>query len=423
MAETEPQPTIPYPTAKQKFPTLRQSLLSTFDACALGAKFDLEHRKDWTSHLAAEGQIFHRFAAKALKMMSDLGNATIDPEDGLAILRDCLRQHDVDPRDRVNIPAKLVKRLRWVVVKWCYENVFDIAHLVDVEQRLAAEVSYGDFSEVNRMITGQLDCLFAPEEDWAVVPDWKNSWALPPINEVSERGYFQQRVYGLLVMKTYSVIQRVTLRETYVRLKDKNTEAAPVREATVFRSELPAIEEELATLAENFDRCVEQGTWPLVPGEMPELWTPSPGSHCSWCPNPTACPIFPSARVEGAIESEEQAERWAAEAIVAKAAYDQRTKALKAWNGAHGPTKVRHAKDPNRVIGYRQGSRTSRPTQKEVEAALREQGADLDVKTLYKTEAVTRFEQHSHKEPEDAAVDADLMNVLEASIQEQKKTA
>lgn len=402
--------TEPYPNAVARYPKLRQSRLASFDQCALLSKFDEEYRRDWSGHPQARGTIFHRFAAKALEQMAALDEKTIDPEIALAILRECLRQHDVPDEDVVTIPFEQIKDLRWVVIKWADENIFDVEYLASIEERIDADIEYEapDFGWVQRTLTGQLDALFIPEPDWAVVIDWKDTWALPPQNDLSSGGYFQQRFYAYLVMRKYKSIERVTLREHYVRYSE-------TREATVFRSELTNIGEELAALVERWDRAVENGDWPLVPGQQPKLWTPSPGAHCSYCPRPGACPIFPSARAQGAISSEEEAERWAAEQTVAKAAVAQRDKALRAWATARGPIPIKHAKDPNRVLGHRAASRTSRPTREQLEQALREQGASLRVSDLYETKTVSRFDAHTRVEG-DEAVDAELMNALETSV-------
>lgn len=421
MTETE---SVPYPNALEKHKTIRQSLLASFDSCPLETKFDLEYRKGWSGHPQARGTIFHRMAAKALEQMAQMEERMIDPGDALAILTECLRQHDVPPRNVVAIPASQIKDLRWVTVKWATENVFDIEHLASVEDRMQVEIEYPNprGPAVKRKLTGQVDALFIPEPDHAIIVDWKETWALPRESEVSERGFFQQRFYAMLVMHRFPSVNRVTLRETYVRLKDEVTETAPIREATVFASELEMIEREMAAMAERFDRATEHGTWPLVPGETPELWTPSPGSHCSYCPRPTACPIFPDARVQGAIETEEQAKLWAGQSIVAKAAQKQRDQALRVWADQHGSIPVRSAKDSTRVLGYRTAKRTARPKQDEVERLLIEEGPHADVGKLYKTTTTSRFDQHSPTEAEDipdAPEDIPLLGALEQSLAEQ----
>lgn len=439
MAETEPEvPEVepvedhPYPKALQLYPTVRQSRLATFDQCTLLSKFDEEYRQGWSSHPASRGQIFHRFAAKALKEMQDNEEGTLDASIGLDILRECLRQHDVPDEDVVTIPFSSIKDLRWVVVKFCHDNMFDIQYLASIEERLEAIVHYEtEYGPKPRRLTGQLDAVFFPQPDWAVVIDWKDTWALPAKGNqdenrsqaLSEEGYFQQRFYAFLVMRRYPGVKRVTLREQYVRYSE-------AREATLFRSELANIEEELTALVERFDRAHEHGKWPLpqLHGEMKaaerkavqkelreNLWKPSPGAHCSFCPRPGICPIFPDARVEGAITNAEMAETWAAEQIVAKATVSQRDKALRAWASVQGPVPIKHAKDPNRVLGYRESKRTSRPTKEQLEEAMREQGADFDPESVYRTTKQSRFEPHTAPVT-DEPVDADLHTALEESL-------
>jgi len=406
---------VPYPTAMQRFPTVRQSLMANFDNCALSARLGLDHEEGWSSHPQGRGTIWHRFVAKALDEMHRNNERTIESDVALAILRECLRQHDVEDREVVNIPFVEIKDLRWMAIKFAKEMTFDIQHLADIELRLESVVLYenpkGGF--VERRVTGQPDVLFIPEPDWGVVVDWKTSWALPRPNEVSESGYFQQRWYGFLVLERFPALQRVTLREHYNRFGE-------TREATLFRSQLEDVREELAALVERFDRAVEFGEWPPEEGEAPYLWTPSPGAHCSYCPRPGSCPIFPAARVKGAITDEETAERWAAEAIVAETALKQRKEALRAWAGARKPIPIKHAKDPNRVWGHQAYTRTSRPTKEKLAQALREQGGDVNVNDLYEENTSTRFTQFSQTEPGDEAVDANLLSALEESVNQQQ---
>lgn len=409
---------VPYPRALEKFPAVRQSLLATFDSCALSCRFSLDHEQGWNTHVQGRGIIFHRFAAKALLAMVESQEDTIPQDLALEILRECLRQHDVEPRDQVPVPFSEIKDLRWMVVKFATDNVFDIGQLASVEERLEATVTYegdGGFG-VERMITGQLDALFFPEPSHAIVLDWKTGWALPPPKELSEGGYFQQRIYGFLVLRRYPSVEQVTLREHYVRHHPgESVGTGNVREAILSRAQLPDVEEEIAALVERFDRAVEHGNWPPEKDEKLVLWTPSPGKHCSYCPRPSSCPIFPDARGEGAITSPEMAERYAAEAEVAKAVADQRNKAMKAWGDVRGEIPIKHAKDPNRVWGYQPYTRKERPTRDTMEAALAVHGPKVDLDELYVERPATRFTQYSSTGVKETPDDADLMNALEES--------
>ena len=428
-----------YPKAVERFPTLRQSRLATFDRCALSAHFDDEYRADWSGFPQARGTIFHRVAAKCLREMYETGENTIPTDVAVAILNETLRQADIDDEcptcllpiverqgsvikcevghesksSLLNLPLEQVRDLRWVVVKWATDNAFDIQNLVDVEKRLHATVEYphpAGGSE-QRILTGALDALFVtgPKDSEAIVLDWKDTWDLPSPTDVGFDGYFQQRFYAWLVFKNYPTIQKVTLREFYVRRSEH-------REAEVHRIDLENLEAEFAALAERFDRAYQEQNWP-----------PSPGRHCQFCPRPGKCPIFPGVRGEGMIDSPEKARQIAREAAVAAAALKQRKAALSAWASVHGSKDLEISSHKGRrAWTYRESKRVARPDRKALEEALRDNGgkpltqADLDA--LFKETTGTRFGLHpvSDADMEIAASEDDerLMESLRRSIEQ-----
>ncbi len=399
--------------ATEQHPKVRQSLLASFDTCALATKFDLTYRKltpeaphnvrEWSTQPQARGTIFHRAAAKCLEEMSAQGEERIEADVAVAILLESLRQADVEPDEVMPLSMAEAKDLVWMIVKFAYDNTWDIENLVSVEERLAAPVSYPDPNggSVERLITGQTDAVFGGEgNQHAIVLDWKTSWALPGPTDISFGGYFQQRVYAFLIMRNYPSVQQVTLREVYVRYSE-------TREATVLRSDLDEIEAELAALVERFDRAVDTDTW-----------KPSPSKACSYCARPTACPIFPSARGEGRIASEADAAKTAAQVLVAESALKQSKEALKTWVSAHGPVPVRDAKEPDRVFGFQVTTRSSRPDRPKLEEALAAKGeplTDEEVSALYTVSTGTTFKSFIPKpaiEPDD-----DIMEKLTASVE------
>jgi hypothetical protein len=428
----------PFPASLERFPTLRQSRLSTFDKCALQAHFEEEYRHDWSGHPQARGQILHRVLARAMRTMYEQQSRSIETDVILELLFDTLAQGDIDQEcpscgaeiverhggrvkcarghdhrsSFVNIPFSEIKDLRWEVVKFAKlteDQPILIENLVDIEHRLRGELAYTgtDGEPIRRVLTGQLDVLFlaGEEEDEAVVIDYKSTWDLPAPSEVGFEGYFQQRFYAWLVMVNYPAIQSVTTREHYTRF-------SATREATVTRNELEYIEAELAALAYRFDKAFGEDDFP-----------PSPGRHCQLCPRPAACPIFPGVRQEGMITDDDMARRIAGEALVAKAAYEQRQKALKAWTSVRGPITINSTPGRERVLGFREGRRTSRPTKDELERQLYLHGSRIDLDALYKEQVVTRFEPHYPRPVEDSADDAKLMQALEASIQQHEDAA
>ena len=215
-------------------------------------------------------------------------------------------------------------------------------------------------------------------------------------SKISDEGFFQQRSYALLVLENYPSIASVTLREFYPRYSDS-------REATLYREQLDDLRLEMAALCERFDRAYET-----------ELWKPSPGRACSYCPRPTACPVFPEVRREGKVTSEEQAERVAAQVLVAEASLKTDRAALKAWSKAHGPIPVRDAKGL-RQFAHRETRHVDRPTREMMEEALASGQTDLD--KLYRERVGTRFDQHI-PQPVIAREEESLVEALEASLRE-----
>lgn len=341
----------------QRFPTVRQSLLQTFDDCPLSALFQDRYERGWSTHAQARGLMFHRFAAEALREMQRQDSESVPVPVALAILEDIIRQHGVEPRDVIRVPLREIPALRMAVVKFAKDNSFSIRKIVDVERRLAAKITYareGTGEAVERMLTGQLDVLIAQPPDEAIVVDWKDTWGLPPERHpdaedpgVSYHGYFQQRYYGWLVMRSYPSINAVTLREFYPRRTE-------VREARITRADLDRVEADLAVLVEAFDRAVSHGRPATLSMRDVEAshWTPQPGVHCAYCVAPHRCPVEDEASLPKALRTPEQASRWAAARTVGKAVAKRADEMLRPYVNVHGPIPLRKAKG-RRVLGYR----------------------------------------------------------------------
>jgi hypothetical protein len=157
-----------------------------------------------------------------------------------------------------------------------------------------------------RLLTGKLDVILADPPGGAVVVDYKTGWGPPKSSRgehqregkeyLSDVGHFQLDVYGLLVMREYPSIDRVTLRETYPMVGE-------FREATLHRHELEHVERELGLQLELLERA-------LLAGPESAIWKPTPGRHCFNCRGKYECPIPPSARDEGAITDQAMAQEY-----------------------------------------------------------------------------------------------------------------
>jgi hypothetical protein len=421
----------PYPRALERFPTLRQSLLASFDNCSLTAYFDAEYRRGWSTPWQARGQMFHRVAAECLREMRRLGEDEVPTDAALSIMRDLLRQGEADREcpecgagvrpgldklhrrtcqrghrfetELVNLPIDEVKDLHWCVIKWAHDNSFDIRRLVDVEERLEAEVRYDHPSggTVPRVLTGKLDAVFLePETEGAVVIDWKDTWGMPPQQEVSFGGYFQQRFYAWLLFRNYPAINRVTLREFYVRFSD-------TREATVTREQEPEIHSELSALAERFDRFWEERTFPATPGK-----------HCGYCIRPGACPIPQFAKGDGRVVDEDRAADLARQMIVGEQVVKGARAALRAYAEVHGPIAVKDAKG-KRALGFVESEQTLRPSLEDIQKAEAAKGGPLDsleLRSLYRTRKQTKFQAHTPEDVDEAALEEQIRRQLEESI-------
>lgn len=365
---SDPAPTplpsgpVSYAEVKEILPTIRQSLLATFDSCPLQALFEMRHAWNVTTHPAAVGILFHRFAAEALKTLQATGNRQIPTQEAMEILYEVMLQRDVPEYDRVHVPSRELPKLRLAVLKFSKDQSFSIERLVAVERRLFAEIPVvtPDGGIDTRTFSGQVDALSFDPPDGAIILDWKTGWSLPPEPRFEEeefawseteaqrrlswQGYFQQRAYGLLVLKAYSNLERVTLREVYV-LRNQ------VREATIYRADLEHVERELGWLIQGLDRAIMAGPKHAGTGNAKDPWPTSPGKQCSYCPKPHECPVDPDYRTEGAIKDADDAARFAAEFQVADRLRTHRREALKTYCEIHGQVPLKDAKG-RRVIGF-----------------------------------------------------------------------
>lgn len=424
---------VPYPKAVARFPKVRQSLLGSFDACALETHFEMSYRHGTTEHHQGRGQLFHRTAANCLREMARMGEDTIPVDAALAILDEVIAQDDADEKcpecasekilpgltrfmertcgdcgflfqtEFVNVPRKHIADLVWVTKKWAHDNAFDTSHIIDIEKRLNASVHYSMRGlAIERMLTGQLDVLMVDPDDasHAIVIDWKDTWKLPGKTTLSEEGFFQQRFYAWLVMSVYKAVERVTLREFYVRRSE-------VREATLWRHDHDQLTAEFSALVRKFDHAYEQ-----------QVFVPSPGVHCGWCARPQKCPIPTFTRGPGRITSEKVAKQVAAQLIVADRAAKAAKNALMAYVDQNGPIEVKDAKG-KRIYGFVERPRTSRPSKEEIESALLRGGGELsseDLDLLYREAKSTRFTDHAPPEREEDGADKTLLDGLEKSL-------
>lgn len=502
-----PCPDVPFPAAMLMFPHLRQSTLSDFAQCNLLSRFKMLHEGGWHSQPQARGSFFHHWAAKLLSTLEVLGQDKLrdEPEcpnpacqarpndllierDGVLVnaetgetvkgpyqegqlcpvcreealvgvtledlaidmLMDVLRQQGVLDEERLPLPyGEHLKDLEWVVRKFAREQTFNIARLVDVEQRLAAPLQYPNpyGGVVERVFSGQMDAVFlGRDEHHLVVLDWKDTWAIPGPESISSEGYFQQRSYAWLLMHEYPEVDAVTLREVYVRYSAGDSGEDNHRTATITRERLPMIGRELAVIAEAFDEAVQHGE------VRRKLWeNPSPGGHCNYCPLPHRCPVWDGdMRSVKPPETIEEAQEAAGLLVVAKRVaklMEGRVKGFVARPGPRPTVPVRadtgvYSRKPGegdedalqvfndrppglpegvaiktakgrKVFAYVEGTRTAKPDEQQVQEALeaRGRGIPVDAKDLFRTGTTTTFRLVEQAVPTDREPEARLASV------------
>src|SRR4051794_31254897 len=397
MRRRKPLPPRTQGDVLRDFPALRQSTLATFTDCMLAALFQLEGGGRWTNDAQARGTIFHATAARILRTLQATGQVSMPPDQGLQILYEVLAQRDV-PVEDVVIPSAVEQRmLRMLVVRFCRDNEFGMRRLIAVERRLECVVTYPHPETglpVERVISGQPDALIAspPSPTNPVIKyevlDWKTTRKAPPprdpekdayddADHLSHLGYFQQRSYGLLVLKNYPLAECVELREFYPFEEEGNQ----LRTSVLWRErDEERLEREFANYAELFDRGLREGS-------NRAYWKPSAGLHCRYCTRPASCPIDSDERIQaGGIVSHAEARRAGAHAIQAREIYKAIRPGLKAWFEEHGvPIPVQHPKGryewrerPNKTGNgksfdcYEALPQVSEPRDLELEAAVAE---------------------------------------------------
>jgi hypothetical protein len=351
-------------------PQHRQSLLAEFNTCALRTRWRLEaaeaiplserHDRAWDRADAARGILAHRYSAEVLRTLWRTGETSIDVSQALEVLYEVCAQRDVPDRDVVYLPARERRLLRMYAVRFVQHGgsgdphagklrKWNMARLMPdgIEERLWAKVAYPnpDGGSVERLITGQPDARLYDGADGRVVLDWKTTPKAPPAppdrkyddagdvygddvpGNVSDEGYYQQRVYAFLEWANDAALERVTLREVY----PLDPDGLQVRRATLYRSrDFERIARELSVDVELLDRAIAGGS-------RSPRWKPQPGKHClRACPRPGSCPIPREERREGAIEGPQQAEEWAAQMLTAKAVYEHRRDGCKAYHEQTG---------------------------------------------------------------------------------------
>lgn len=310
---------------------LRQSLLRTFDQCPQQAVWTTESPAGWSTPAQALGTAFHSVAEAILATMQEHGRS-VNEHGEVEEVQQLSTQEAVEIAYEVlarpgtpHLSGEQVESLVGMVIGFC-DVKWQPSHIIGMEERLFADVTGPD--GVARTVTGQPDVLMADPPGGAICVDFKSGRGKPkqPRNPddpeawkkdhgrayLSERGHFQLDVYGMLILRTFPNLDRVTLRELHVRWGE-------TREAVLTRDEMEHVERRVGLQLMR----LEQTLTGVIDVE------PRPGVWCHHCPRRSECPVPWEERLEGAVDGNivEMAERY----TIACEVRDHHTPAIKAW--------------------------------------------------------------------------------------------
>jgi len=335
----------------------RQSLIASFDACPLRARFSIEDERRSPGPLAARGTLLHRAMHQAVREMQREGERKYPVEQGMELLTAVCAQMgpEVKSGEVVPIPMREMRWARVIMTKWCEYVDLDPSKIIGVERRLTAPIELLTGKTVD--ITGQMDLLLADPPDGVIVVDYKTGFRQPKQTRVgtdpvkamqaeeegsglTELGWVQFLVYSYLCFQAFDWIQRVIFREVHVLRQEE-------RQARMEALQMERLTDPLRDQVTLLDQAVEEGI-------ASERWAPSAGQHCSLCPKPWRCPIMDMEQIE--LHTEEGRRRVAHEWIVAGRIRKEREEFIKGIADTYGPIEVVGA-EGRRVVGWRSDKR------------------------------------------------------------------
>ena len=311
-------------TLPAKPKSLRQSFVSLAASCAHAAYLSVKEGEA-RGHALERGSAFHEFADRASKVVVEEGEVRLPPDLAKTIAQEVL---DSWPG---NMPAHEMDVVRACAHSWAEATEFDPDYYVGSELPLTL-----DLGELE--ITGTIDRLDILPGGHAVVSDYKSSLGMPSLDTAAQkpqlRTYATLLAFGTLQGETEkfgSHLETFECRFLFPRVGiDPETGGLASRTFWLDRGELLDHKLDLQAIASRLARSWETGFFPATTG-----------SHCSFCPIRSECPI-PDAEhpYREQIQSAEDAQAAAEQYIHLKVAADAARQAVKGWVDDHGPVDV-----------------------------------------------------------------------------------
>jgi len=270
-----------------------QTMLNYHDRCDRAAYLYRRWSGGAPAHALNRGTLFHIFAERGLRHMIDEDEPQLAPEVGKDIMLDVLRDNPT-----LAVPARERDVLRELAWNWCEGTTINDPRrrIVGIEEPMTLKI--GPWT-----IRARIDLIL--QGQYLDVTDWKTSWALddsvefeasgelivdPRSGKAKWGGNFQTQVYATLLAFGANAdglalghdIDFFRLRYAYprwLRRKGPTAELA-TKECVVRREQLIDFRLDLEVQLDRLEASLDSGEW-----------QPTPGTHCSECPAPRACPL------------------------------------------------------------------------------------------------------------------------------------
>jgi len=363
-----------------------RSLLQRADDCLRSAYLHVRHDGGASNPAMERGGLAHEVFARMAMDLLDRGERRlwvgVDPSASAQEVADYAASV-VDAAVRASqrhVPIADVDAVRQMAYHYALALDLEPDQVVAVERKFVADVA-------GHEVSGIVDVALL-DGDTLEVRDLKTSFAVPD-QGTFERA-FQLRCYAALMCFGFPVrdvdgvevrdpsvgesVRWVRLREIYPRyLTD---DGGLVERATaITRADAHQFLVDVGRLVERLDAEARSWRFPAVAG-----------SHCTYCPSPSECPILAELRPESSeLRGHDDAAMLAQWADVMRAQVADADKQVKAWAGANDG-RVRYGKDRVREFSVSQSR------------AIRKRKGRADLEGL--TEAATRAAEFG--EPFDA---------------------
>lgn len=266
---------------------ISQTFLNYHDRCDRAAYLYRRWSGGAPAHALNRGTLFHIFAERALRHLIAEEEQSLPPEMAKEMMLEVLRDNPT-----LAVPAKERDVLRELAWNWATGTSFWPEFIVGVEEQMTLQV--GKWT-----IRCRIDLVEAPPRVCEVT-DWKTAWAQDTSVEFTTNGQvaigtegwpkwggnFQTQVYALALAEGVNG-DGLPLAHDFDTFKMKlvyprwpRPDGLATKECTITRAQLLDFKDDLEVQLDRVEESLRTREWQATPG-----------SHCSECPAPRACPL------------------------------------------------------------------------------------------------------------------------------------